>query len=183
MAEHGAFALDLDEVAKDLMSPGSELLGKVGEAFPGCVAADGSLDREALARQAFASPERCARLNAIVHPAVVREVGPAITDLRLLPQRPHVVVMQVPLLAEAPVLAELADLVVAVSAPEDVRITRAVRRGMTEADARARLACQSSDAEREALADVVLRNTGTLEELRAAVERMWKERVGPHASN
>lgn len=181
LGEYGAFELDLDDVAKRLMAPGSPLLAELERAFPGCIGADGALDRAALASQAFASPEACARLNAIVHPAVIREVGPAITDLRLLPQRPHVVAMQVPLLAEAPVLGEIADLVIAVAAPEELRLARAVARGMGEADARARLACQATDAERAELADVVLENSGTLEELRASIEELWKERIGPHA--
>lgn len=174
----GAVTLDLDEIAARSLTPGSPTLVAVVEAFgPGVLRDDGSLDRAALAGLAFATPEATALLDSIVHPAVIREVGPAIAELRLLPNPPEVVALEVPLLVEAPVYAELADLVIAFEAPEAVRVERAVLRGMGEQDAWHRVRRQATDTERASLADVVIVNDGTPEALLAALERLWEERV------
>lgn len=176
--EKGAVVLELDRIAEHLLQPDSALLARVVSEFgPEVLASDGSLDRAELAHHAFASADDAERLNAIVHPAVASEVGPAITDLRLLPNPPQVVVIDVPLLAEAPVFGELADDVLAIEAPEDVRIARAVRRGMPEADVRSRLSCQATDEERAEFATNVIENNGTLEQFRAQLERYWAEAV------
>jgi dephospho-CoA kinase len=178
MREKGAVAIDADRIAEHVLRKDSPTLQRVAEEFgPDVLLADGSLDRAALAGAAFGSPERTRVLNEIVHPAVAREIGPAIADLRLLPDPPQVVVIEVPLLAEAPVFAELADVVLAIVAPEETRITRAVDLGFDEADARNRLARQASDAERAELADVVIVNDGDLEKFRDELERFWEESV------
>jgi len=179
--ERGATVICLDTVARSLLGAGTELLARVRAEFgPDVVSADGSLDRAALARAAFASRDAAARLNAIVHPAVASEVGPALHDLRLLPHAPEVVVLEVPLLAEAPVYAELADLVVALEANEETRVKRAAARGMTESEARVRIEAQATDSARAALADVVIPNNASTSELYSALERFWTERVvGP----
>lgn len=180
-AERGATVLDLDEVAKALLGPGSALLDRVAAEFgPSVRAADGSLDRAVLAEAAFATPEATARLDAIVHPAVAAEVGSALAELRLQPHQPEVVVLEVPLLAEAPVFAELADAVLAIEAPAESRVERAGARGMDAADARARIAAQASDTERAELADAVIVNDGSAEAFRSALEGFWAEHVaGP----
>lgn len=177
--ERGAVVLDLDAVAANFLSPGSPVLDAVAREFGGSdvLLADGRLDRPALARVVFASPEATRRLNALVHPAVVREVGPSIADLRLLPDPPPVVVIEVPLLVEAPVFAELADHVVAVVAPESIRIARAVESGFSEPDARRRIRSQASDAERAELADVVIVNDGSIDRFTSSLERFWEEYV------
>lgn len=173
----GAVTLDLDAIARAVLAPGSPPLAHVAEAFGDVLLADGSLDRAALARAAFATREGAARLDAIVHPAVAREVGPALTELRLMPQPPEVVALEVPLLAEAPLYRELADVVVALVAPVEVRVARAVARGMAEEDARRRIAVQATDAERAALADVVIVNDGSLGDLERKVDEVWASRV------
>ncbi len=181
MAQLGAVVLDLDQIAKRLLEPGSPVFEKIAFEFPDAVDDGDGIDQSKLAEIAFATPAHTLKLNAIVHPAVAREVGPALSDLRLMPEPPQVVVLEVPLLVEAPVFGEMADLVVAVSAPEDVRIARAIAAGMPERDARTRVARQASDAEREALSDRVIANEGSVEQLRAEVERLWDEAVKPHA--
>ena len=174
----GAVVLDLDEVASHLLEPGSAELARVADEFgPDVLLADGRLDRAALARAAFASREATARLNAIVHPAVAREIGPAMADLRLLPQPPSVVVIEVPLLVEAPVYAEIADIVIALVAPEYLRVERAMADGMAESDARARIGVQASDAQRAALADVIIVNDRSKEMLLGELERFWDEHI------
>ena len=174
----GAVVVDLDIVAAEVLQKGSATLERVtGEFGPEVLLADGSLDRDALAREAFASPESVHRLNAIVHPAVAREIGPAISDLRLLPDSPDVVVIEVPLLAEAPVFAELADDVIAIVAPEEVRVARAVAAGRREPDVRRRLAVQATDAERAQLADVIIVNDADKDGFLGELKRVWDDRL------
>ena len=175
--DRGAVVIDLDDVAAHALVPGSLLLDTVAAEFggPDVLYADGRLDRPALARAAFATPEATRRLNALVHPAVIREVGPSISELRLLPDPPPFVVIEVPLLVEAPVFAEIADHVVAIVAPESVRLARAVASGLSEEDARRRMRAQATDAERAELADVVIVNDGPLERLTSSLERFWEE--------
>lgn len=175
----GAVAIDLDDVAAQVLAPGTPLLARVADEFGGddVLLADGRLDRPALARVAFATPDATRRLNALVHPAVVREVGPAIATMRLLQDPPPVVVLEVPLLSEAPVFRELADVVVAIVGPESVRAARAVDRGMSVEDAARRLRVQATDAERAELADVLIVNDGPVERFTSALERFWEEYV------
>ena len=177
--ERGAVALDLDDIAARLLVPGTALLARVAEEFGGneVLLADGRLDRPALARAAFASPDATRRLNAIVHPAVVREVGPSIADMRLLQEPPPVIVLEVPLLAEAPVFAELADIVVAIVGPESVRAARAIERGMAPDDVARRMRSQATDAQRAELAEVLIVNDGSIERFTSALERLWEEYV------
>jgi dephospho-CoA kinase len=179
LATKGAVALDLDEVAAKLMGPGSSLLARVAEEFEGTgiLSADGRLDRAALADVAFATPQAVERLNAIVHPAVAHEVGESIDMLRLMPQPPLAVILEVPLLAEAPVFGELADGVIALVAPEDIRVRRALDRGMAKEDARRRIRHQATDAERAALSDRVIVNDGSEERLFHELNEFWEEFV------
>lgn len=175
----GAVTLDLDRIAAQTLAPGSPTLAKVAEAFgDSVVQEDGSLDRTELARVAFASPEATERLNSIVHPVITREVGPAIADLRLLPDPPNVVVLEVPLLVEVPVYAELADVVLALVAPEQVRLSRAIERGMSPEDASRRMRLQATDAERASLADRVIVNDGSREHFLSELARFWDEFLG-----
>lgn len=174
----GAVVLDLDEIGHRLLRPGSpahpELVAAFGEEV---VAEDGTIDRQALAKLAFASRERAATLNAIMHPAVFKDIGPGLTQMGLLPAPPQVVVLEVPLLVEAPEFTEFADEVLAVVAPVEQRVARAVAGGMSEDDARARIACQATDEERIRIADHVVINAGTLEGFLDELERFWMAEV------
>lgn len=177
--EKGAAVVDTDAVGRALLTTGSELLGRVAREFgeDEVLLADGSLDRAALARKAFSSEGWTRMLDSIVHPAVAREVGVAVEQLRLLAQPPIAVVLEVPLLVEAPVFAELADVVVAMVAPESVRKERAVAAGMESADAERRIRIQATDAQRAELADVVIVNDGPVERLHAELDRFWDEHI------
>jgi dephospho-CoA kinase len=178
LRKKGAVVIDADRVAEALLEKGSPVLASVAEEFgPAVLAPDGSLDRRALANAAFSSLKRTRALNAIVHPAIAREVGPAVANMRLLPDPPSVVVLEVPLLVEAPVFAEIADVVLAIAAPPELRVERAVAWGRPEDDVRRRLAVQASDSRREPLADVVIENAGTKEEFLGELERFWEERL------
>jgi dephospho-CoA kinase len=175
----GAVVVDLDDVGAKLLSPGSALLARVASEFGAdeVLLADGSLDRSALARRAFASPEAARRLDALVHPAIARDVGVAIEQLRLMPEPPFAVVLEVPLLVEAPVFGEVADVVLAIVAPETLRLDRAVAAGMTPEDAQRRLRAQATDAQRAELADATVVNDGSLERFFAALDAFWEEYV------
>ena len=174
----GAVVLSLDEIAKRHLTPGMPVHDEVVREFGSGILGEGDrIDERKLAAVAFSSPENAERLNHIVHPAILREVGPGLRDMGLLLNPPRVVVLDVPLLFEAPVFGELAERVLAISAAPEARVARAVAAGMDEADVRARITCQATDAERESIADDVIFNDGTLEEFQSALERYWDEVV------
>ncbi len=174
LAAHGAVVVDADRIAREVVEPGTEGLDAVVAEFGVAVlTADGSLDRPAMAAIVFADPARRAALEAIVHPLVGRR------SAQLLAEAPAdaVVVYDVPLLAESAggSLGRTSefDAVVVVEAPLEDRVTRLVARGLTETDARARIAVQATDEQRRAIADHVLVNDGDLTHLDAAVDRLW----------
>jgi dephospho-CoA kinase len=145
----------------------------VAEFGPQILGPDGAIDRPALARLVFADPPARARLEAIVHPLVRARSAELVAAV----PADAVVVNDVPLLVEAR-LASQFQLVLVVVASPDIRVARLVRdRGMSPAEATARMAAQASDEERAAVADIVLANDGTLEELHHQVDRMWRERL------
>ena len=177
LAARGAVVIDADRIAREVVEPGTPGLAAVVEAFGADVLrADGSLDRPALAAVVFADPGARKRLDGIVHPLVrarASELAGAAPD-------DAVVVHDVPLLVETGQAGSY-DVVLVVRADPEVRVRRLVGRGLTEQDARARIAAQATDEQRRAVADVVLDNDGTPDELAAQVERFWSERVGPTA--
>jgi dephospho-CoA kinase len=135
---------------------------------------DGSLDRPALAAVVFADPDARKKLDGIVHPLVrARSV-----ELASGVPEDAVVVHDVPLLVETDQAGSY-DVVLVVQADPEVRVRRLVQRGLSEEDARARIAAQATDEQRRAVADVVLDNDGTEEDLAAQVDRFWAERVVP----
>ena len=174
-AHLGAVVTDADEMAREVVEPGTPGLAALVSAFGSAVlAGDGSLDRAALAAIAFGDDDARARLNGIVHPLIAARTAEL---LAALPQD-AVWVHDVPLLVENG-LAPAYHLVVVVSAPVDVRVGRLEARGMGEHDARARIRAQATDEQRRAVADVWIDNSGTLEQTRAAVDACWQDRVGP----
>lgn len=175
LAAHGAVIVDADRIAREVVEVGTPGLAAVVEAFgPGILTADGALDRPALAAVIFSDPEARARLDAIVHPLVRQRAG----EVERAAPPDAVVVHDVPLLVETGQAASY-DLVLVVEADEEARVRRLVARGLSEDDARSRVAAQASDDQRRAVADVVLDNSGTPAELEAQVERFWTERVLP----
>ncbi|MGW0789271.1 dephospho-CoA kinase [Streptomyces sp. NPDC002911] len=172
LARYGAVLIDADRIAREVVEPGTPGLTAVAEAFgPGILAPDGSLDRPALGSIVFADPERLATLNAIVHPLV----GARSAELERAAATGTVVVHDVPLLTENG-LAPQYDLVVVVDAKPGTQLDRLVRlRGMTESDARARMAAQATREARLAVADLVVDNDGPLEDLEPQVRAVWSE--------
>jgi dephospho-CoA kinase len=173
LGEHGAVIVDADAIAREVVAPGTPGLAAIVEAFGAAVlAADGSLDRPRLAAVVFADPEARGTLDGIVHPLVRARAR----ELEAAAPPGAVVVHDVPLLVETG-QGSAYDVVVVVEADPDMRVARLVERGLTAEDARARIAVQATDEERRAIADVVLDNSGTPEELAQQVERFWQERV------
>jgi dephospho-CoA kinase len=175
LAGHGAVVVDSDRLAREVVEPGTPGFADVVAAFgPEVVGPDGRLDRAALAARVFTDEQARERLEAIVHPLV------AAADAAVTAGAPagSVVVHSVPLLVENG-LADRYDVVVVVDAPEEVRLERLVRvRGMSEEDARRRMAAQASREERLSAADHVVVNDGTLEDLRDRVAELWEHLRG-----
>lgn len=180
LVEHGAVLIDADRLAREVVEPGTPGLAAVVEAFGQRVLApDGSLDRPALAAVAFADAQARTRLNGILHPLIGHRTAEQLESAA----EDAVVVHDVPLLVENG-LAPMYHLVIVVHAAEGVRVRRIVGdRGMTEDDARARVAAQASDAERRAAADVWLDNSGARDEAEAAADALWADRLVPYEAN
>jgi len=171
---HGAMIIDADRIAREVVEPGTPGLAAVAAEFgEEILRPDGSLDREKLASIVFSDADRRAALNAIVHPLV----GERVAELMEAAPEDAVVVYDVPLLVEND-LAGMYDVVVVVDAPVETQIRRLVeRRGMTEEEARARIAAQATREQRRALAHHVIDNSGSLDELHAQVDALWDELV------
>ena len=175
LAERGAVVVDADRIAREVLEPGTPGLASVVTEFgPTVLAADGSLDRAALAAIVFSDDDARRRLDGLVHPLVRRRSA----ELVAAAPPDAVVVNDVPLLVETGQAGSY-DLVLVVEADAGTRVARLVGRGLTEADARARIAAQASDEQRRAVADVVLDNSGTRDQLAAQVDRVWAERIAP----
>ncbi|MCX5556861.1 dephospho-CoA kinase [Streptomyces sp. NBC_00038] len=174
LVEHGAVLIDADRIAREVVAPGTPGLAAVVEAFgEDVLAPDGGLDRPKLGSIVFADPEKLATLNSIVHPLV----GARSRDLENAASEDAVVVHDVPLLAENG-LAALYDLVIVVDASPRTQLDRLVRlRGMTEEDARARMAAQATRDKRLEIADVVIDNDVPLEDLERRVREVWADLV------
>ncbi len=170
LAELGAIVIDADKLAREVVQPGTDGLAEVAAAFGAEVLApDGSLDRPALGRVVFGDAEKRRRLEGIIHPRVRARTA----ELVSAAGEHAVVVNDVPLLVEAG-LAPGFTVVIVVLADEEIRLRRLMNdRGMSASDARERIAAQATDEQRRAVADVVIVNDGTLDELRARVDEVW----------
>ncbi|WP_433468687.1 dephospho-CoA kinase [Spirillospora sp. CA-128828] len=171
LAGHGALVIDADKIAREVVEPGTPgLAAVVAEFGEDVLLPSGALDREKVGRIVFGDRDRLAALNAIVHPLV----GERMQELMDAAPADAVVVYDVPLLAENG-LAGMYDEVVVVDAPEEAQLDRLVaRRGMTEEDARARMASQASREDRRAVATRVIDNSGTLGDLKTQVDSLWE---------
>ncbi|WP_217224683.1 dephospho-CoA kinase [Streptomyces anulatus] len=174
LVKYGAVLIDSDRIAREVVEPGTPGLAAVVEEFgPGVLTAEGTLDRPALGALVFADVGRLAALNAIVHPLV----GARAAELERAAPEDAVVVHDVPLLTENG-LAPFYDVVVVVDATTETQLERLVTlRGMTESDARARMAAQATRDRRRAVADLIVDNDGPLEALEPQVRTVWDELV------
>ncbi len=179
-AQCGGIVVDGDVIAREVVQPGTEGLAALVDAFSDDILLpNGALDRPALAAKAFADDAARHKLNGIVHPLVGKrraEIIAAVHD-------DAVVVEDIPLLVESG-MAPLFPLVVIVHADVEVRVRRLVeQRGMSEEDARARIAAQANDERRRAVADIWLENSGTPDDLVQHAHDVWYNRILPFAHN
>ena len=181
LAEHGAVLIDADVAAREVVVPGSPGLARIAETFgPEVLRPDGSLNRERLGEIVFGDPGLRTKLNEIVHPlvrswmqAAEEAAVRAAAGARALAG--PVVVHDVPLLAESRGRAGF-DVVIVVDIPPEAQAERLVRlRGMPAEQARARMAAQASREQRLALADIVIDNSGSLDDLDRRVGEVWAD--------
>jgi dephospho-CoA kinase len=173
LEERGAKAIDADDLARRAVRSDTAVFDRIVETFGSdVVGADGELDRAALAAIVFADPDRRRELERITHPEVARMLQEALEPFR---STDDVVVYASPLIVESG-MTDACDVVVVVASPAEEQLRRVgAQRGMSESDVRARMAAQASDDERAAVADVILDNGGTLVELEAQVDRLWRD--------
>lgn len=172
LAEHGALLIDSDQLAREVVEPGTPGLAQVVTRFGEQVLTQaGSLDRQALGEIVFADAAARADLNAIVHPLVRRRRAELIAQAAA----DQIVVSVIPLLVETGLVDQF-DAVVVVDVPSQTQVARLVRRNdISQEQAQARLDAQASRAERLAAADWVVTNSGSRAELEAQVERLWSQ--------
>lgn len=172
LTELGAVVIDADKLSRKVVAPGTEGLQEIRAEFGhSVIAEDGSLNRPALGAVIFEDDAARARLNTIIHP----RVRAAATEIREAAAPGAVVVEDIPLLVETG-QQDRFDVVVVVQAPQEERIRRMMGdRGMSRAEAESRISAQATDEQRAAAADVVLENSGSLEDLTAQVDRLWND--------
>jgi dephospho-CoA kinase len=173
LVRRGAVVVDADVVARAVVEPGEPAFDQLVERFgTGVVGADGRLDRAGLAAVAFADDESRAALEAITHPAINAEF------LKRVNAAPAgaIVVCDVPLLAESALArARGYEVVIVVEAPRELRLDRLEERGLTRADAEARMAAQATDEQRRKLATYVVDNGGDRAHLDEQIARIWTD--------
>ncbi|MGH3247224.1 MAG: dephospho-CoA kinase [Trebonia sp.] len=175
LAALGAVVIDGDKAARAVVEPGTEGLAGIAETFgPGVLRADGSLDRAKLAGIVFTDEATRGKLNAITHPLIHAYIRAA-EEAAVAAGGPRVIIVHdIPLLAEGQRAADF-DVVIVVDVPAELQVSRLAGRGLPEDQARARMAAQATREQRLSIADIVIDNSGTLEELDRRVTAVWAE--------
>ena len=170
LADRGAIIIDGDAIARQLQRSGTVVFAAMVERFGDVVGADGELDRAKIASIVFADAQALSDLNNIVHPAIGVEMMRRISEMR---DTDAIAILDFPLLTESP-RKGLSGVIVVDIDPE-IAIERVVRdRGMKASDVRARINKQASRQDRLAIADRVLDNSGTKEDLARQVDQAWE---------
>jgi dephospho-CoA kinase len=174
----GARRVDLDQVSRDVLRPGSPCLAKIAEAFGEDLVdgVTGELDRGLLARRAFATAEGAALLEAIELPYIAGELGRVLSTMAAADGGAPCVVVEIPLLDRMEGSLDVVDEVVCVTCPLEERRRRAIARGMDPDDFDARVRRQPTDAYLRAASDCEIANDGDQDELLGAVRAWWKAR-------
>ncbi len=174
LRDFGAAIIDADRVAKDLQEPHTLVWQAIVDSFGReILEEDETLDRKALGQVVFNNPEALQKLNGIVHPGVTQRAYELMREFERAGGK--VAVLDAPLLIEAN-MASLADEIWLVAVPEEVQITRLMaRNGFTRGEALARLRSQMPLKEKRSYADIIIDNSGSLEETRQQVGILWKD--------
>ena len=172
----GCPTLDLDLVSRQVTRPGQPALDAISDVFgPGILQADGTLNRSKLAEVAFTDIESRICLEQILHPLIMEAAGEWIQAMEGRPDPPPVVMLEIPLLFEVG-LEHTVDRIVLITASVETRVQRiVVRRGISETEARARMASQQSDDSKRSRSHYIIDNNGSLENLRQSVGEVWKK--------
>jgi dephospho-CoA kinase len=174
LKEKGARVIDADVIAREVVEPGrpawTEIVEHFGESVLG---PDQSIDRTELGRIVFGDTKQLSVLNEIVHPRVMEEVDSRLRELAATTIRDAVVVIDVPLLIEVGMDKRCAYTVV-VTADEALRLERLLKKGFSREEAESRVGAQHGKDALVKLADVVIVNNGTLDELKEQTEALWK---------
>jgi dephospho-CoA kinase len=169
LAGFGAVVLDSDQIARDVVERGSTGFDQIVATFGDEILKNGELDRSALASLVFKDSAMRIKLEQITHPLIRQAFAKAISSL---PDQ-SIVVNQIPLLVESKHDYKF-DYVVTVSAPEQLRVERLLKRGLTKEQITSRIQAQSSDVQREAIADTVINNEKSEQDLMQQVEKLWE---------
>jgi len=174
----GAVVIDADAIARQVVEPGTEALEEIRDTFgPEMFGPDGRLDRAALGAVVFADNEQRAKLNAIVPPRVRAEADRQRTAA--IDAGTQVVVEDIPLLVESDQIGRF-DKILVVQAPHDERIRRMIEdRGWDRAEAVARMAAQATDEQRAEVADILILNDGSIEQLNERVTEVYEQDLAP----
>jgi len=176
LQECGAVIIDSDQLARDVIERGTEGFEAVLAAFGDTVLTDGEIDRSTLADIVFQDENQRKKLEAIIHP-LVREAAESL--MKKLPSD-SVVINQIPLLVETNG-AKRFDYIITVSASEDLRRQRLLQKGLKDYEITKRMQAQVNDAAREEIADSIIKNEGSLEDLERIVENLWNNTLRPLA--
>jgi dephospho-CoA kinase len=166
----GAQVIDADQLARQAIERGSTGFDEVLSAFGDSILKDGDIDRRKLGEIVFSDPDKRKLLESIVHPIVQKGLAEAKENL----SEDEILVYEIPLLVETKAMDKF-DAIITVEAPLDERIKRLINRGLLHSEIEKRIANQVSPDERKAVANFVIENDGSEDELLRKVENIWEE--------
>ena len=174
----GALVIDADQLARSVIERGSKGFDEVLLRFGDTVLKNGDIDRVALGQIVFENPQAKKDLEEIIHPRIRAEFEEAVASLN----PGQIMVYEIPLLVETNA-ADRFDFVITVESDAELRKQRLRARGMFHSDIEKRMASQATEEQRRAIADCVLTNDGSEDELLRQVENVWESTILPRAQN
>jgi dephospho-CoA kinase len=169
LANFGAVVIDSDQLARQVVERGTPGFDQIVAQFGDEILKNGDLDRAALASLIFTDPKKRLELEQITHPLIRQEFAKIIKSL----PEDAIVVNQIPLLVESKHDYKF-DYIVTVSTSEEIRVARLLKRGLTKDQITKRIQAQATDSEREVIADFIIKNEKSQEELFTQVEKLWE---------
>ena len=169
LANFGAIVIDSDQLARQVVERGTPGFDQIVAQFGDEILKNGDLDRIALASLIFTDPKKRFELEQITHPLIRQEFAKIIKSL----PEDAIVVNQIPLLVESKHDYKF-DYIVTVSTSEEIRVARLLKRGLTKDQITKRIQAQATDSEREVIADLIIKNEKSQEELFTQVEKLWE---------